>query len=413
MGTNFWIDIGNALQGWLGTFMPDWGASLTMAFLRAALLASFGLIMFMVLTWIERKGFARFQDRLGPNLAGPFGLFQPLADGIKALTKEDITPAGADRFVFNLAPILSAFAALMVYAVIPFGQGLVGVDLDVGIFYVMAIGALGVLAVLLAGWSSNNKYALVSAFRGVAQLVSYEVPQVLAVVTIIMVAGTMSLSGIVGKQMDSAWYLVAMPVTALIMLISGMAEIGRSPFDLLEADSEIVAGFHIEYSGMKFALFFMGEYVHSFALGAIFSTLFLGGWHLPFVNIDTLAPWAGPFIVTGKALFMFWVLVWIRSTLPRLRIDHMLAFNWKFLVPLGLVNVGVVALLDAALRAVGYGASANATAWALAMLTANVLMLLGAVWLVGAAGRRARLAQEPEIEEPVIALEHAHAEPAH
>lgn len=402
---NFWIDIANTLRGWLGGFMPTWGVDATMALLRAVIMAVFAMVMFMLLTWIERKGFARFQDRLGPNLAGPFGLLQPIADGIKAITKEDITPAGADRPVYNLAPILAAAAAIMVFAVVPMGRDLVGVNLDTGIVYIMAMGALGDIAVLMAGWSSNNKYALLGAFRGVAQLISYEVPNVLSVVTVIMIAGTMSLVGIVNAQFATAWYLLPLPLSALIMLLSGMAEIGRSPFDLLEADSEIVAGFHIEYSGMKYALFMMGEYIHSFALGAVFATVFLGGWHLPFIDIDHIAPWLGPFIVTAKSLFIFWVLVWIRSTFPRLRIDHMLAFNWKFLVPLGLVNVIAVALVDKALVAAGHSATVNPPLWTLALLATNLVVLFGALLALGQAGRRARVTAQ----EPVPALE---AEPA-
>lgn len=388
MGTNVWIVWANMLRAWLATFMPAWGVDVTMAFVRAAVGAIFALVAFMILTWIERKGFGRFQDRLGPNLAGPYGLLQPIADGIKAITKEDITPTKADRVPYNLAPMLAAFAAIMVYAVIPFGRDLVGVDLDIGILYVMAVGALGTLAVLMAGWSSNNKYALLGAFRGVAQLISYEVPHVLAVVTVVMVAGTMSMIGIVDKQASGVWFIVALPVSALIMWLSGLAEIGRSPFDLLEADSEIVAGFHIEYTGMKFALFFMGEYMHSFAVSAVFSTLFLGGWHLPFINVDTTIPWIAPFVVIGKGFFLFWVMVWFRATFPRLRIDQMLAFNWKFLVPLSLANVGVVALVDKALSAAGYGLDANPGVWTVALLAANVALLWGALWLMGRSTRR-------------------------
>jgi NADH-quinone oxidoreductase subunit H len=392
MGTNVWIELAKLLRAWLATFMPAWGVDVTMAFVRAAIAAVLALVAFMILTWIERKGFGRFQDRLGPNLAGPFGLLQPIADAIKAITKEDITPTNADRVPYNLAPMLAAFAAIMVYAVIPFGRDLVGVDLDIGIFYVMAIGALGTLAVLMAGWSSNNKYALLAAFRGVAQLISYEVPHVLAVVTVVMVAGTMSMIGIVDKQASGVWFIVALPVSALIMWLSGLAEIGRSPFDLLEADSEIVAGFHIEYTGMKFALFFMGEYMHSFAVSAVFSTLFLGGWHLPFINVDTTIPWIAPFVVIGKGFFLFWVMVWFRATFPRLRIDHMLAFNWKFLVPLSLANVGVVALVDKALSTAGYGLGVHPSVWTVVMLAANVALLLGALWLMDRSTARRRRA---------------------
>jgi len=412
MGNNFWIAIADALRGWMGGFMPPVGVDVVMAFLRAIVLAVFGLLMFMVLTWIERKGIARFQDRLGPNKAGPYGLLQPIADGVKAITKEDITPANADRFVYNIAPILAAMGSLLVYAVVPFGQGMIGVDLDIGIFYILVVGSLGPLAVLISGWSSSNKYALLGAFRGVAQLISYEVPQILSVVTVIMIAGTMSMIGIVDKQVASTWFIVPLPLSALILLLSGMAEAGRGPFDLLEADSEIVAGYHIEYSGMKFAMFFLGEYVHAFAVSAVFSTLFLGGWQLPFFNVDNTIPWIGPLVILVKSLFIFWVMVWIRATFPRLRIDHLLNFNWKFLVPLSLLNVAVVALLDRLLSSAGYGAVDNTTVWTLVLLAANLAMLFGALWLMGRRGRRARQVDQV-VEERPAAVEYAHAESVH
>src|SRR5512136_616802 len=226
------------LISWLSTFMPPEGVNITMAALRAAFLGIFALVMFMVMTWIERKGVARIQNRIGPNLAGPWGILQPLADGVKALTKEDITPDHADRLVYNIAPILSAAAAMIVFAAIPFGPGLIGADINIGIFYILAVSGMGVLAILLAGWSSNNKYALLGGFRVVAQLVSYEVPHVLSIVAPVMLAGSLSLVTIVEKQ--PVWFILVLPASAIIVMLSGMAEVGRSPFDLLDAESEII-----------------------------------------------------------------------------------------------------------------------------------------------------------------------------
>ncbi len=378
---------GNVIAQWLGGFLPPVGVDVTMMALRASVLGVFALVMFMVMTWIERKGVARIQDRIGPNRAGPFGLLQPIADGVKALTKEDITPDHVDRVVFNAAPILSAVAAMIVFAAIPFGPGLIGADMNIGIFYILAVGGLGILAILMAGWSSNNKYALLGAFRVVAQLISYEIPHVLSIVAVVMLAGSMSMIAIVEKQ--PVWFLFVLPVSALIVLFSGMAEIGRSPFDLLDAESEIIAGHHIEYSGMKFALFFLGEYVHAFAVSCIVAALFLGGWRGP--NIFGLTvPYLWFFI---KAILVFNAMVWARGTLPRLRIDHLMAFNWKFLVPLSLVNLIVVAVADRLAQAGGL--AAGTWPWALVMLVFNLAMLVVALALVGWAGQRARRAAEP------------------
>ena len=382
--------IAGLLINWLSTFMPADGVNITMAVLRAASLGIFALVMFMVMTWIERKGVARIQNRIGPNLAGPWGLFQPLADGVKALTKEDITPDHADRIVYNIAPILSAAAAMIVFAAIPFGPGLIGTDMNIGIFYILAVSGMGVLAILLAGWSSNNKYALLGGFRVVAQLVSYEVPHVLSIAAPVMLAGSMSLIDIVNKQ--PVWYIFVLPASAVIVMLSGMAEVGRSPFDLLDAESEIIAGHHIEYSGMKFALFFLAEYVHAFAVCCIVTALFLGGWRGPNIAGVTV-PWLWFWI---KTILLFNIMVWARGTLPRLRIDQLMAFNWKFLVPLSLANLIVVPLADR--LAQGLGLSYGSWPWALVMLAFNVAMIWVAFALVGAAGRRARRAVQAPAE---------------
>ncbi len=368
----------------------------------AFIVAFLGLLPIVYLTWMERKVVARIQDRIGPNLAGPWGLLQAMADAIKMFTKEDITPTGADRVVYNLAPILMAAMALMVYAVFPLAPGdqpMMGTDLSVGILYVLAVGSFSTVAVMMAGWGSNNKFSLISAFRVVAQLVSYEIPMVLAVITPIMLAGSMSTVDIIESQ--NVIYVLALPISALIFLISGFAESARSPFDLLEAESEIVAGFHVEYSGMKFALFYLAEYAHIFSVSVMTTIMFLGGWK--FFGLENTFPWLAPIIMIAKATLVVFTFMWARGTLPRLRIDHLLAFNWKFLVPLSLVNVMVVALVSKALE--------NASAWAQtgALLAANLLMLLGVYLLLSLAGRRARqqavAAQEPveETLEPAAA----------
>jgi NADH-quinone oxidoreductase subunit H len=241
--------LANLIAGWLSGFLPPVGVDVAMMVLRASALGVFALVMFMVMTWIERKGVARIQDRIGPNLAGPFGLLQPLADGVKALTKEDITPAGADRAVYNAAPILSAAAAMLVFAVIPFGPGLIGADMNIGIFYVLAVSGLGVIAILMAGWSSNNKYALLGAFRVVA---NGQLRNTRAFDCGGRDAGWLH----VHDHYSKSGVDVFVCPSALIVLFFRHGEVGRSPFDPLDAESEIIAGHHIEYSGMKFALFF-------------------------------------------------------------------------------------------------------------------------------------------------------------
>jgi NADH-quinone oxidoreductase subunit H len=349
-------------------------------------LGTFGLLTFMLLTWVERKLIARMQDRLGPTYHGPGGILIPIADGIKMMTKEDTVPAGADRWVYNLAPILSAVAAMIVFAVIPFGPdtgggALVGTALNVGAAYVLAVGAMSVIAVLMAGWSSNNKFALLGAFRAVAQLISYEVPQVLSIVAVIMLAGTMDLVGIV--QAQTVPFIFPLFITGLVFFISGVAETGRAPFDLLEAESEIVAGFHVEYSAMKFSLIFLAEFVHAFAVGALFATLFLNGWYGPIPGLAVV--W---FLL--KSLLGFFVMIWFRGTFPRFRIDQLMAFNWKFLVPLSLANIIMVAVGDKILSSTDWTRASNPWAWGLTLFAANVVLLLVSLGIAGRVGRRAR-----------------------
>jgi NADH-quinone oxidoreductase subunit H len=291
--------------------------------------------------WLERKVGARFQDRLGPNRVGPFGLFQGIADAIKLVLKEDITPLGADKVVFNIAPLLAVMSVVGLWAVVPFAPQLIGADLNVGVLYVVAIGGVGTLSVIMAGWSSNNKYALLGALRTVAMLISFEIPMVLVLLVPTMLAGSMGMVAIVDGQ--DVWYLLMAPVAALVFFISSLAEVGRTPFDLIEAESEIVAGYNIEYSGMKFGMFMVAEFFHSFTIGALFTVLFLGGWRGP--GSETF-PLLGLVYFIAKTFFMYFVVMWVRYTFPRVRIDQVMALNWKFLTPLALVIVMTTAVVD-------------------------------------------------------------------
>jgi len=306
---------------------------------------------FAYMTWIERKFIARLQNRYGPNRAGPFGLLQPMADGIKLFFKEELTPAGADKVIFTLAPIITLLPALLVFAVIPIGGSfnLFGVErrlvlapgLNVGILYILAITSIAVYGITMAGWSSNNKYAMLGGLRSAAQMISYELAMGLAVLAVVLTAGTLDVQKIIDAQ-SGLWFIFIQPVAFAIYLITTIAEVNRAPFDLPEAEQELTAGYHTEYSGMKFALFFAAEYIKMIAVSALGATLFMGGWRGPFV--DTY-PLLGPVYFALKTLLALVVFVWIRATLPRLRYDRLMAFGWKVLLPLSLANVLVTALV--------------------------------------------------------------------
>lgn len=311
--------------------------------------STFCLLIVILLIWLERKIIARMQDRIGPNrVGGRYGLLQTVADVIKLLTKELVTPSGADWLAYNLAPFLIVMTALMMWAVMPFAPGLIGVDLNVAIFYVLSISSVSVVSLLLAGWGSNNKYALLGAFRSVAQLVSYEVPMVISLIVPIVLARTMSLDGIV--QAQTLPFILMVPLAAFLFFISAVAETGRTPFDLLEAESEIVAGFHVEYGGMKFGMFFLAEFVSTLFMAGFFSTIFLGGYRLVFLELlfpgFVTPPLVGLVVFFTKMFLMYFVFVWLRATFPRVRIDQMLDLNWKFFVPVTLALVLAVAILD-------------------------------------------------------------------
>ncbi len=285
-----------------------------------------GVLFFI---WYERRGLGRLQLRPGPNRAGPFGLLQPLADAIKVLLKEDIVPALADKPVHFLAPLVAFVPAIAVFAVIPFGDGALLADLNIGILYIMAVSSVIVIGIFMAGWASSNKYSLLGAMRTIAQEVSYEIPLVLSILGAVMLAGSLSLNDIVKAQ--NVPFILLQPLGFLIYMTAALAEINRTPFDLLEADSEIIAGFQTEYSGMKFGLFYLTEYAETLSVSAIASTLFLGGWAGP------ILPGILWLIIKIVAVFSF--IMWVRATFPRLRIDQVMAFGWKFLLPLALLNL--------------------------------------------------------------------------
>ena len=383
----FWNDPINFLFDWLLSTFMGWGMAEVLStvliwLVGILLLVTFAMVLDIFLVWVERKVVARFQDRLGPNRIGPFGIFQPFADIVKLLIKEDITPIGADVVLFNLAPIFSMMSVLLLWAILPFAPKMFGVDLNVGMLYLVAAGSIGTLSVIMAGWSSNNKYALMGAFRTVAQMVSYEIPMVAAILVPTMLAGTMGTVGIVEAQ-ESIAFIWLSPLAALIFLISAIAELGRSPFDLNEAESEIVAGFHTEYTGMKFGLFYAGELLHSFTFGGFIALLFFGGHR--FFGLENLGPIVGALIFIMKAIFFYWVIMWVKYTVPRIRVDHMLAFNWKFLTPLAFILLMVTALVGRLLLG---------TVWLMpGLFTSNLLL----IWLtIGYLKSRARKTREQE-----------------
>ena len=312
---------------WPGGFWGHW------AFYTIVLIG-FVLTLVMGAIYIERRGMGRMQSRLGPNRTGPFGLLQPVADALKVLLKENIVPAAADKVIHWIAPLVAFIPVLMIFVVIPFQDGAVLADLNIGILFIVAVSSVSTVGIFMAGWSSSNKYSLLGAMRNVAAVVSYEIPLALALVATVMAAGTMSMNGIVLSQ--NIPNILTQPLGFLVFFIAGSAEINRSPFDLMEADSEIVAGFHTEYSGMKFAMFYLVEYAEAIAISAIITTIFLGGWRGPI-----LPDWLW-YVV--KIVIVFFVMVWVRTTMPRVRIDQLMSLAWKFLFPLAIINLFITAI---------------------------------------------------------------------
>ena len=319
--------------------MVTWLTGLLVLLIKSALVLACLLFLAAYLVWVERKLLGRLQVRYGPNRAGIFGLLQPIADAVKMLLKEDIIPAEADRVIFQLAPAVVALTALLMFAVVPFGPQItlfgrpvpmVVSDLNIGLLFIFALSSLGVYGVALGGWASNSKYSLLGGIRGAAQMISYEISIGLSLVPIVMLAGSFSLVDIVDAQAGYPFILVQ-PAAFLVFFVSAMAESRRIPFDLPEAENELGAGFHTEYSGMRFGLFFIGEYVHMQVLGALIAVFFLGGWHGPI-----LPPVVWLLI---KIVAVALVMIWVRGTLPRLRYDQLMAIGWKVLVPAALINI--------------------------------------------------------------------------
>jgi NADH-quinone oxidoreductase subunit H len=318
-----------------------------------SLIIIFGLLTTMAyMTWFERRVISRLQARIGPNRTGWQGLLQPLADAIKLYFKEDIKPTMADRLLFPLAPAISLLSALAAFALIPVGPtiAIAGVDvplqvadLPVGVVYLLAASSLGVYGLVLGGWGSGSKYSLLGALRAAAQVVSYELILGVSIVSVVLVSGTMSLGGIVDAQSRSTWYVLLQPVAFILFMIAAVAETNRAPFDLPEAESELVAGYHTEYSGMRFAMYFIAEYIAMISMSAIAATLFFGGWTGPFNLIS------GPWWLIAKMLFFLFLFVWLRATLPRLRYDQLMRLCWAVLLPIGLLNVAITAIIVAAI----------------------------------------------------------------
>ena len=343
-----------AIHEWLSSLMPD-GAVIVVEWILVGLVfLAFFALLGLILVLLERRIAAFFQFRLGPNRVGPFGMFQTVADTVKLLLKELVGTDRADKFLYNVAPFFVIIAPLLTMAVIPYGKGLVAYDIDIGLFFVMAVSSIGVIGVLLAGWASNNKYSLIGAMRSGAIIISYELSLGLSsVLAMVLLAGTLNLNEIVMSQ-TSGWWLfrghIPAIISFIIFIITGTAETNRVPFDLTEAESELGSGFHTEYSGIKFAFFFLAEFVNMFIISALAATIFLGGWlpiHVPgwegFNNIMDYIP--GPIwflLKTGGVVFL---LMWFRWTFPRLRIDQILTLEWKYLLPLSLLNLILMAFV--------------------------------------------------------------------
>ncbi len=344
---------------------PHWLRVVLGAAIPGIVLVTFMALGPILYVYAERKVSGFMQDRLGPMRVGPYGLLQTIADAIKLLFKEAIYPAGVDRGLFLAAPCLVVIAAFLSFVVIPFGPRFITADLDIGLFYVAAVSSLATVGLIMAGWASNNKYALFGAMRSAAQIVSYEIPAVLALLSVVLIVGSLSLQQVVQAQAGGLthWFLFRyfpiMPVVFLVFFTASLAECNRTPFDIPEAESELVAGYHTEYSGFFFAMFFMAEYTEMFVVSAVASVLFLGGWHSPLPASWTAAiPWdLGPLWLLAKAWALVFVQMWLRWTLPRLRVDQLMHVAWKVLLPVALATTVVVGGLAL------WGPTANGFPW--------------------------------------------------
>ncbi len=396
---NFWNDPLKVAAVWLEGIFTGWGmdavfAHVLVVFLGVFLLITLLMVLDIFLVWIERKVVARFQDRIGPNRLGPFGLIQPFADIIKLIIKEDTTPDGADKVVYNLAPILSMMSVLILWAVVPLAPVMLGIDLNVGVLFVIAAGAIGTLSIIMAGWSSNNKFAMIGGFRQVAVMVAFEVPMLAMLMIPTIFAGSMNMNAIIEAQ--SVWFFFISPLAALIFLIAAIAELGRAPFDLAEGESELVAGFNIEYSGMKFGMFYAGELLHAFTFGGFWSILFFGGYR--FFGLEQVSPFLAILILIIKAMLGYWVIMWVKYTMMRIRIDQMLGFNWKFLTPLSFALVLVTALMNTLLR------GADSWLFVTGMFLSNVVV----GWIALEIARSVARKERERVEGPTKVVEAHH-----
>jgi len=382
---SFWKDPLKVAADWLMGILTGWGmpeiaAQVLIGFLGVLILLSILMVLDIFLVWVERKVVSRFQDRIGPNRVGPFGLIQPFADIIKLLIKEDITPSGADKVVYNLAPMLSMMSVLILWAIVPLAPTVLGVDLNIGALYIIAAGAIGTLSIIMAGWSSNNKFALIGAFRQVAVLVSFEIPMLTILLIPTIFAGSMGMTAITEKQ--DIWFVLLSPLGALIFLITAIAELGRAPFDMAEGESELVAGYNTEYSGMKFGMFYAGELLHAFTYGGFLAILFFGGYR--FFGLEQVSPFLAIAVIVFKAFIGYWIIMWVKYTLLRIRIDHMLAFNWKFLTPLAFALLMVTALMNALL------AGTSTWLYVAGMFLSNVVLAWAALTIASSYSRKER-----------------------
>ncbi len=396
---NFWNDPLKVAADWLIGVFTGWGmnavfAQVLVAFLGVLMLITILMVLDIFLVWIERKVVARFQDRIGPNRVGPYGLIQPFADIIKLIIKEDTTPDGADKVVYNIAPLLSMMSVLILWAVVPLAPVILGVDLNAGILFIIAAGSIGTLSIIMAGWSSNNKFSVIGAFRQVAVMVSFEIPMLAMLLIPTIFSGSMGMNAIIQGQ--HIWYVLLSPLAALIFLIAAIAELGRAPFDLAEGESELVSGYNIEYSGMKFGMFYAGELLHAFTFGGFWSILFFGGYR--FFGLELVSPFLAVVIILFKALVGYWVIMWVKYTMMRIRIDQMLAFNWKFLTPVAFVLVMVTALMNTLLR--------GASSWLFisGMILSNIIVAWVAMEIVRSVSKKER----ERIEGPKRVVEAHH-----
>jgi NADH-quinone oxidoreductase subunit H len=346
-------DLTRNIDAGLRSAMSSGWAVFTEYLIIGLLFLVFYALVGLFLVYAERRVCAFIQNRLGPNRVGPQGIFQTIADLIKLLMKELIPIKNADKLLFNIAPFIVIIASFMAIAAIPFAKGLHAIDFNIGIFYVVAVSSLGVVGILLAGWSSNSKYSLIGAMRSGAQIISYELSVGLSLLTIVVFSGTMQLSGIVASQADGWWIFkghIPAVIAFIVFLIASTAETNRGPFDLAEAESELTAGFHTEYSGIRFAFFFLAEYMNMFIVASIAATVFLGGWmplHFGTGNgFNHIMDYIPPFVwYLGKTAVVILIMMWFKWTFPRLRIDQLLTLEWKYLLPINLVNIIVVAFL--------------------------------------------------------------------